>query len=1606
MYRMNIPDTKKYTKENRRRRVWRRILSAMASIVVFCTTYALILPAITLEGQPSPEPTEVIVQNQPEQETTAPTEEALPTILETPGGGTVSADEAESEDDTTAPTDPTSPAPTEEIKPQNGAAVDPVQESGDEQTPQDEDVSEVGEDNTSTVSDDEQTDNDNETQTTPLDVSTYIKGATLTYKDGDGEWTKVDGTTDIPGDAVFKLDVEYGGVSIELLKAAGYQMTYQLPALLRDAVASGDLTDNKNNVGTIKASGNAVTLTFYETWIEGLSKPSGEGGSQEGGTTQAQQVLNGTFYVQATANLSQIPNGGSTSIMIGNVEIKINFEGDVLAKHADITLTKSDPELEQTENGDYLKYTLTVTAGQDGCLGVFVKDEITAGADKVEGYCGFEPTSGVEVSTDGKSFTWTIGNMAANTTQTLTYRVKLVDDFLGGKQDKQIITNKATPYTKNGDDSYEHTPDSKSFTADGQATLSKVAGEYDSQTSTIQYTIWVKALESNTYTLDHVYIKDALDGSVSGGNVTDENVRKYLSYVENSFKLYEGGIEKQNGSDRLTEIGTEVKPTFGEPDKTNFTYDIGSLGAGECRTLIYTIKVDPGAFMAANNTEIKVLNRATISDNQACENNRFNNYNCYQTIGKKAWSRKMVGEPIEAEQTISMTGGKYCYSDNKLVVDTTSESSFTVPAGSYRYQIIANEAGDWDLSSAVMTDQLTGNYLQYVGYVQVSAYKIDEASGSPAGTNFGTDDEAMAAFGKKTAEKTVWVKIDGQRSFKFSPTDLGMTEKYAYVLTYYAEVVNQGTTNVVVANDFTLTGTVGYGNVKYELVGITARGEVTVSSSNYFAAKKQFWYYDRGTAEEGGNGTLYWILQIDGNPIKKDVQIKDAISSTNHGNLKTVGIYKSSTELTADMTVADLKETEKVSANIVTETTESNVNLVYTINQDISLSQAEGKQEHLYIIVSSVPTKLPSSSWDHETYHNGLYTKSVDQTVWTNDSEVSQTIFGGTEIIKELGKIFTYDEEKDTNELVKKGTLHGSEDIPIQCDNLDGNGIYVAWHIRVNQNASLKGTYRITEQIPEGMKCMYVIRYRVRGASGNANFAKINDLGTGWEEVNKTYSPKYDKGNTSATYYTKGQQVVWDVSGLGNGTVSDSENYVEFQIVCKVTDPEVLQGGIEKTFTNTVSMTDSAQVAIGTDSDAVSIHSKSLSKTGPYDPDTNSGVYPFEITVNDLGTDLVPGSDTIVLVDELSDTLILDPTSIKVVNTQTGDTVYFKSAVEGHTLKITLPDNLPLTITYNATINAAPGDKINISNKAYWEGYENSGGSSVEEENFSYSVGGTAGATTTPTLTIIKLDQNNAALRLSGAEFTLVEVDENLEPKDGGLSLTGTTGENGEFTFGTGDKALEFNTVYCLTETKAPNGYVLDSTPYYFAILQKEGTSYPEVPKNVQAFYNAASTYTIYNHKGEVLVEKAFQNAGGEKLDKIDGTYKFGIFKVENGQVGEELVQPVSITFKSGVENSGKAKFTNLELGSTYAIYELDDSGKPIMPGDSAVVSGMPFVVSYSENQEITVTDNTVPTVTVTNRMNYAELPATGGSGPAPLYLGGLALIFAALVLLKKRKTV
>ncbi len=46
------PKAERFTAQKRRRRIWQKAVTCMACVVVFCTVYALILPAITLEPEP------------------------------------------------------------------------------------------------------------------------------------------------------------------------------------------------------------------------------------------------------------------------------------------------------------------------------------------------------------------------------------------------------------------------------------------------------------------------------------------------------------------------------------------------------------------------------------------------------------------------------------------------------------------------------------------------------------------------------------------------------------------------------------------------------------------------------------------------------------------------------------------------------------------------------------------------------------------------------------------------------------------------------------------------------------------------------------------------------------------------------------------------------------------------------------------------------------------------------------------------------------------------------------------------------------------------------------------------------------------------------------------------------------------------------------------------------------------------------------------------------------------------------------------------------------------------------------------------------------------
>ena len=1489
--------------------------------------------------------------------------------------------------------------------------------------------------------------------TDPVSVENYITGATLYYRTNENAaWTNVSGATDIPGDADFKLEISYGNVPIDTLLAADGKMTYTLPALFRNATANGSITSGSTTVGTITVANNTVTLAFDTTW---LAKQK----------TETNTVISGDFFVEAEVDLSQVGEDGTGKIVIGNTTITIDFDGDIVAQYGNVDLTKTVSAISEETDGDYLTYTLTVKAGADGCPDVKVVD-CFAETQYIEEYVGVTGGSSATNDTDGPTETggtgsvyigaapaedqpipdpagenptkpgtlvWDIGDMAANETRTLTYRVKLKDAYTGVTA-KGNLQNTANVYSK----TYQRDSDTVTFTPRAGATMSKVASTFtpgENGGGTITYTIWVKANADNSYVLDNVKIMDALDGSVQNMNGTLAAIRKNLSYDETSFHLYQGGSNGQNGSSGLTEItaGTTLNITDTDNDgkkNDSFTYYVGSLAPGESKTLTYTVNVEPGVFVAAGNKDFKINNRACIyTDDRRLDGGvRLNGYYTSKTINRKVWSRKLAGGKQEADSTVPMSGSVYDATGSSVTQITSPDSSFTVPAGSYKYQVAANEAGDWDLSSASMADSLGSQYMEFVGYVRVDAYTI--SSNAPGS---GLDDAAaIANLSGRTPDQTVWVKVDGQTSFSFTPEQIGLDGTQAYLLTYYAQPTNiDGITQVVVSNRFELTGEVGIGNFRYVLTGIGAEASVVVAGGNSFAAEKQSWYYEEPQVTTGdfANGALYWVIKVDGTVLPKGTAIRDvtnAVGGSAHYIRDTsfVGVY---TGNLGTNSLADYADLDSLIASNLLKALESSsytvakgtYSLTLTLNTEISLTQGDS----LYLIVKTEPSQLPAKKRDAFTYNNKLQSRS-DGTNWLDHNTASKTLYGSENIFKELGRVFTYPGSGNSTTDIKPGTRQA-----ISTDALNGAGTYVAWQIHVNYEGSLSGRYRVVEQIPVGMEVTYVRiwwlgdKYKAVLQDSKPTFVQLTAeeiaaLGGSWTEHAKTL-PSNNAGKQTNYYYTNGQQVIWDIVNLVAGGGYRDDYAVEIQIVCKVTDPDVLLGGVSKEFNNVVSLQNSEGTTIGNDSNGVTIGKQTLSKQGTYNPETNGGRYPFKITLNELGEDLVSGSDAITLVDDLSDTLILDTASIQVVNTKTGEVVSnWTASVEGQTLKIVLPDNLPLTVTYETTVNAAPGQTISISNNAHWKGYTTPSGGSVEVKEFHYSSGGTAGADTSPSVTVKKLDQYNTSQTLSGATFTLVEgtyADGTFTPTTDGLSLTGTTGEDGTLTFGkTSEQTMSYNTVYCLTETVAPEGYVLDAVPHYFAVAkQQEDGKCPTFPNGVTVWYQSADyTYQAYNHKGEATVAKAFLDAGGNHLAKIDGAYRFGIY-AEANPTGNPL-QTVTITYANSTvtPESGTAKFTNLTLGKMYYIYELDDNGVPIR-GDNtlATVNGANFLVTYSNGPAVTIPESgtAAAAVTVTNQVCYPELPHTGGAGTTLYTKGGVLLTASAMFLLlyyhtKRRK--
>lgn len=1480
-----------------------------------------------------------------------------------------------------------------------------------------------------------------------------------TDKDSEG----VESGTITPDTKYLKITVDFKDIPAETLKKQyNCSFRYNLPDFFRTtSIAERPIVDNNNNtIGTIHVENGQAIVTYTNDFLGKLS-----------GTA----TLSGSFFVEGEVDLTQVNKGnGSVQVQVPNGSITLNYGLDYLEKYSEVRVEKSctkDP------SSDYIKYQLTVTAGPDGSQNVYVVDKFTTNKNLVT-YAGDipntptilgtsengqepyetkkttatsgniyltnQPTSDEEVPdpvTDNTSITqpgsivWSMEKLNPNEKRTLTYYVLLTD-----KQNvrKQSITNKASVLNKKDNETYLKGSFEKTFTTSIDYSMPKEIISTNGQQYTkdedgnyiVQYRLNFTLNEKSNYPLKNYAFFDYLNYP---GRSTDEKMLPYISYVQDSVELHQ-----INGSTDST-IERSLYKVQWETDGTNYkdTYDDNPKGfklsgaenqpitiyPGDSYYVTYKLKIKPEVYAAMQSGQVTIKNTyANDADNAKNLGGKLDRYNSTLVLNDYTWIQKIKdSDRTSYDQTIKMNSDVYVKKKNGYEKDP-SVNSFEVPKGSYKYTVYLNKSqNQFDITQATLKDELSSDIMHYVGYVKITPYEYDKSTNAY----------------KDIDQKSKWVKIDEQKSFELKLSALDWSNNnYGYRFEYYAQTKDLSQVGKInVTNTFTLNGNVKKGGKTFNFTNETASQTTQVNGFYNLNVNKSAWYYEKPVekATTWKNGAFYWVIKVNGSVIRERTQIRDAVVKENditdsylhsdsivgiyQGNLgNLVDAYKNYKEFLKSNTglqdKRDLFDQEYTNdKNFSGEDNKSELTL--TAKQNINLQN----DKNIYIIVKTEPSKIPTANRTTFNYMNEVLLKDITDESFIRQNGAAQSLYGGADLLKELNCTFSYDGNQAT--ILNAGTNDESDVIATDIlKTTTGNGIYASWVFKVNYAGDLTGDYRVLENIPKGMELGY-IRIKWHGNEAGSVVSKtINDLGSDWKQYTNT-ATNDNGGNQSTTYYynkTTNKALI-KLGEFVNGHIRD-ECSIDVQVVCRVTDPNVLLGGESKEFMNVVTLQDEKGKDLATSSCPATLQKNSLDKSHlePY----NGHTIKYTITANALAQKL-PSNDgnELTLVDVLGKTLELDSTSIE-ARDDAGQTVEIKKAFdqENNTLEITIPNGKKVIITYTVTVNIPPDTQSEVSNNVYWKSYESQGGKNDVIPDFEYNLnaGGSTTTTENPELSIMKRDQDDNMKPLNGVTFDIYEC----ELKEGKIqrvkdrTTRGKTDENGVLTVNS-PFVTSYNKIYEVKEENAPDGYVTDNSSYYIICVDRGNSDrytadvqqcidYFENQSNRQrykvAYFSRDFNLTIYNSQKGIVVKKAFiNNAAGTSNKPVSGTYTFGLYNNPDGS--GKPIQERTITYSTGDTEVKTTKFINLELGKKYYVFELDDTGRPITNTSQEVtVNKLPYVVDYEVNEDSTSEAFVGDQVIVTNSLRTKKLPSSGSRLTQIFRQLGLVMVATSFIVL------
>ena len=601
-----------------------------------------------------------------------------------------------------------------------------------------------------------------------------------------------------------------------------------------------------------------------------------------------------------------------------------------------------------------------------------------------------------------------------------------------------------------------------------------------------------------------------------------------------------------------------------------------------------------------------------------------------------------------------------------------------------------------------------------------------------------------------------------------------------------------------------------------------------------------------------------------------------------------------------------------------------------------------------------------------------------------------------------------------------------TENVKVTSGNGENGKTYIYYQLKlVTNQASLNLPATITDQLPDHVKYVAGSAKLVAQYYGNqwnnyyydsVSYTATGGSHKGWNNDvslsdDRFFANKYDSTKNTLTF-----------------TLNDELNYVadkytSFYIRFAVeVDDTIWDSNLEsetKTFTNSAEWTGVGKSETKTD---VEHHSILATKFGHYNHSSNTVNYSVVINPDRkmIGhAEKITLTDTLVVKDGKKNTAALVQSSVNLYSydaqTKTKgalipngayDVDYKETTNAGGdqnlyilTVKVPNGHSYLLEYKYKNTSNT----EYEMKNTAQLETYV------VKEVKTTVEKQTMGGSANTVGLTIHKVDSQNISASLYGAHFKLEYFDaatgtyktlhEIIDAnKNDGSSFYLSFSDSGSTSTGDGTVLRPFNTLYRLTETKAPEGYTVDSTPHYFiwtTDLASKDTAYntavgtyaakTDVEKsNINFYYKGESiTLTVKNASNRLVIQKLWEDKYGNAIDgadaKLPPSITVELYK-RTGTTGEgEHAATLTLT----KENDWKATYAVPAGDSNYYFYVKETS------------TGQTYDVSYSNNN-VKGTGTIVVTNKEKDNTGY-ELPSTGGTGTLPYTAVGGTMMLSAL---------